>query len=753
MVNFLNRLISWSFYTLFFFVPIVFTQDTSELFELNKIWLTFGLTTIIIAAWISKMVFQRRIFIQRTPLDIPILLFLGSQLISTTISLDTHTSWWGYYSRFNGGLLSLITYTLVYYAFVSNIHKEKLLSYLYTIILSGVVVALWGLPSHFGYDPTCLVFRGTFDVSCWTSNFQPKVRIFSTLGQPDWLSAYLAALIPLAMSLGMYLWQQSKKRIAGGLLVATLLFYLDFLYAKSRGGFVGLSISLVLFFGWYIWAEKKFSLTRCLSREAWAKRGYVLALIGGIALITFVVGTSIDQIDKFMFPALASHFQTHPNPSTSLRVKTPTTTIPPTSTISTGEFGGTDSGKIRLYVWTGAISAWLHYPIFGTGVETFAYAYYLFMPPAHNLTSEFGYLYNKAHNEYLNYLATTGIVGLGTYLFMISMSAWLMAYGLWKIQREPNHKLYAIRYLPAGLLASYLGILIINFFGFSVVIVNLFLFLFPGFVLMLQDQIKPENEILFPKISNIKYPLSNISPFQWILSAGVSLVALYFLYTLFIYWQADKAYALGQNFVNAGEYQNAYQPLHQAISLRPSEPTFQDELALDDAVVAVALAQQNKSATGTPTQLAQEAVAVSNDLVANHPNVVTYWKTRVRIMYALSQLNPQYLSDALTSIQKATQLAPTDAKVSYNFGLILGQTGHVQEAVAVLQNTIRLKKDYHEAYYALGIFYHSLGVNKNGVVINADYAQKAIDEMHFILLNFSATDQQALDALKAWHAQ
>jgi len=71
----------------------------------------------------------------------------------------------------------------------------------YAILSSALLVVLWGLPSHFGYDPTCLLFRGTFDVACWTSDFQPKIRIFSTLGQPDWMAAYLAVLLPLIAAL------------------------------------------------------------------------------------------------------------------------------------------------------------------------------------------------------------------------------------------------------------------------------------------------------------------------------------------------------------------------------------------------------------------------------------------------------------------------------------------------------------------------------------------------------------------------
>src|SRR5436190_4233345 len=119
-ISFCHRLITISFSLLFFLVPLFFAGNTSELFEFNKMWLTFGLAIVIAVAWITRMILQKQIRIQRTPLDIPILLFLLSQIISTIISLDPYISWWGYYSRFNGGLLSTITYIFLYYAFVTH---------------------------------------------------------------------------------------------------------------------------------------------------------------------------------------------------------------------------------------------------------------------------------------------------------------------------------------------------------------------------------------------------------------------------------------------------------------------------------------------------------------------------------------------------------------------------------------------------------------------------------------------------------
>src|SRR5687768_13990136 len=115
----LSRIIFFCFFALFFLTPLFFTPFNNELFEFNKMILVYALTVVITGCWILKMINQKSFIFNRTPLDIPILLFLLSQILSTIFSIDPHTSWWGYYSRSNGGLLSILSYITLYYAFVS----------------------------------------------------------------------------------------------------------------------------------------------------------------------------------------------------------------------------------------------------------------------------------------------------------------------------------------------------------------------------------------------------------------------------------------------------------------------------------------------------------------------------------------------------------------------------------------------------------------------------------------------------------
>jgi putative inorganic carbon (HCO3(-)) transporter len=178
MIRLCNQIIEYSFYLLFALVPLILTPWNYELFEFNKMMLTYLLTVVIVGTWLIKMVASKRVIFRRTPLDIPILLFFVSQLLSFLVSIDRHTSLFGYYSRFNGGLFSIISYILLYYAFVSNMTKEKALAVGRWLLVGAALVAIYGIAEHFGID-----------AQYWVQDV--RNRVFSTLGQPNWLAAYL----------------------------------------------------------------------------------------------------------------------------------------------------------------------------------------------------------------------------------------------------------------------------------------------------------------------------------------------------------------------------------------------------------------------------------------------------------------------------------------------------------------------------------------------------------------------------------
>ena len=151
--------------------------------------------------------------------------------------------------------------------------------------------------------------------------------------------------------------------------------------------------------------------------------------------------------------------------------------------------------------------------------------------------------------------------------------------------------------------------------------------------------------------------------------------------------------------------------------------------------------------------MVKDAVLTTTKITEQHPNNIVFWKSQVRIFYTLSQADPRYLPLALDSLKKAKTLAPTDANISYNLGLLYGQSGDSKKAIETLENTIKLKSNYTNAYYALGLFYHQEATENNGVVIDQGKEEKAIVLMKFILEKLDPNNQPAKEALKTWQQE
>ena len=682
-----SRIIRWSYYLLFALVPLLLTPWNYELFEYNKMMAVYGLTAVITTAWLVKMAHEKEIRVTRTPLDIPIALFFISQMVSSVFSTDPHVSWLGYYSRFNGGMWSIISYILLYYAFVSNLTSWSNWKNLIKVALaSASVVALYGVAERLGVDK-----------HLWVQDVQN--RVFSTLGQPNWLAAYLVALLPISLAFGLQsqiskIKTQNNSKIQNSKFefildfgfwiwsFIAILFFVVLLFTRSRSGLVGFAVADITF-----WA---FSFAR--GRLAKLRAPFFL-LHAAFALIIFFNGSNIAQIDKyFSLPGLLASkdevlqgeaSQASPGPAL--------------------ESGGTESGEIRKYVWQGAVSAWKSSTktlLIGTGTETFAFAFYQHRPIGHNLTSEWDFLYNKAHNEYLNYLATTGLFGLGSYLLFIGTfvfwfikkvhGSWFMVHRKEKNVSATNDERITIN---SALFAGWLSILVTNFFGFSVVIVQVFLFLFPAMIIITTQQIDKLTIQQFTR--KLTLPSWSI----WVLAAG----GLMILVRIGSLWYADTVYAAGYRLARSGQYDNAKASVERAIALNPGEPVYRDEVANTLTALSVAAFEGNNATLSA--QLARDALAQNDQAIRISPDNVNFWKTRTKIYYSLSGFDELLNDAAIAALEKAAALSPNDPKIYYNLAILYGRAGNNEQAVDTLTRAIALKPNYRDAYYALYVFY------------------------------------------------
>ena len=649
----LHSFIQTCFYILFFVTPLLLWPFTSEVFEFNKMMFVYAMTIIIGAGWAIRSVQEKRFTVSRTPLDLPILLFLSSQIASTIFSIDRHTSLWGYYSRFHGGLVSTIYYVILFYALVTHFSSQTkaIKRLIHTILATATITALYAVLEKMGIDK-----------NIWVQDVQN--RVFSTLGQPNWLSAYLIALLPLSLFGSI-----NSKNISARFIYTFLsfLFLISILFTRSQSG-IGATALILL----------AFVVIACIQKgKAKLLPFLALFLLATLFFKSAAVSRTLNSLNK-----------TNPFYSDSTTIVTEENKT---------RLGGSDSMTIRRVVWQGALELGKKYPFFGTGVETFGYSYYWVRPAIHNLTSESDFLYNKAHNEYLNFLATTGFFGLLTYLYLIISMIRIFTIRHSGLDPESSS-------LSSPLLLGFISILITNYFGFSVVNVALFFFLFPA--------------IYLSTLENQKNRTLNINLNKTLSILLILALALWLLLGVRRTWKADINFTAGRG--------NLAKNL-EAIKLSPKEPLYYAQLGSVQALVATqiiapqirelpatASAELKEKAAAILAQYMKDATDNTSKAVSLNKYNLNLLKTKARTELTLAALDPKYNTVAIQTLLKITELSPTDATNYYNIGLLytsLAQSASESQALGAstdaksalesaklaFQKSLELKPDYAAA--------------------------------------------------------
>ena len=217
-------------------------------------------------------------------------------------------------------------------------------------------------------------------------HFSGVMRVYSTIGQPNWLAAYLGMLLPVAFYFSL---QNLRERYYWLILFLSGFSCLWFTYSVS--GLMGFGIAMTLFV--------------CLNYpliKTYLVQSALVLLIMFIVVVTNlgVMGQRVEDI------------YTDVTTKISLISKVYAQAVPLPRNFS-------DPGLIRRGLWEGTLKLAFSSPriiLLGTGPETFPYHFPAFRPALLNYSSEWNYIFNKPHNYYLELLSQLGIFGLISYL-------------------------------------------------------------------------------------------------------------------------------------------------------------------------------------------------------------------------------------------------------------------------------------------------------------------------------------------------
>ncbi len=460
--------------------PIFFNVYSSRVFEPDKLTTLRSLALIMAILWLVRLVEERihgeralRFSVQ-TPLVLPALLTMLVYLVSTATSLVPYTSLVGSYQRLQG-TYTLFSYLVIFFAILTSLRTRAQLSRLITVlILNSLPVSLYGIIQHNGLDP--LPWAG--DVTS---------RVAANMGNAIFVAAYLIMLVPLTaarivQSFGDILGRQESRVSdvlrASGYIFILAVQLLAIWYSQSRGPWLGIVASAFVFpylglivlerqsrseggpadgqllailkgFGFGVGS---LALAGALAGlAAWALEGTLEIYVGGgLALLVFgglwlyfIVERKgwqwlwIGWGSVGMTIALGLLLVNVPGPlQNKVRQVSPLKRLTEITELESG------TGKVRSLIWQGAVDLIsVHKPItfpdgstdhlnplrplIGYGPESMYVAYNSFYPPELGHYESRTASPDRSHNETLDSLVITGILGLAAYLFTFgSFFAW-----------------------------------------------------------------------------------------------------------------------------------------------------------------------------------------------------------------------------------------------------------------------------------------------------------------------------------------
>lgn len=620
--------------------PLLFTTKTTEIYEVPKMFFVYLAATIILFATLLKFTLEKMVAL---PTNIPTLafgFFLLTQVASTITSTDKYTSVFGYPTRLNGGLLSIISYFVLFTGATINLNAEKAKNIILAMVFTAVAVSIWGIPSHFDRDPTCYILTGELTSGCWQKEFNPTLRIFSTFGQPNWLASYMVLSLPVALSLALTFKGHSQLIMAG----STILIFWSLILTNSRSGLLGMAASLII-------------LTTLLgTKNLKANFKLLLVLFAAFVIISF---SFADTIKSRIADTLRN----------SAPVINQTENVP--STQSSLASGGTESGQIRLIVWQGAISIFKKWPVLGLGPETFVSSYYLFRPSAQNQTSEWEFFYNKAHNEFLNYLATTGLLGFTAYLFLCLSI-------LYSISKSKKTDM-SLNNLQKGTIAAIFGYFATIFFGFSTVATQTTFIILSAMTLIVSGNSKTRN-------FNVRYLSIGIY-----YKIQVVLVTILFTYSLTLVariYFSDILAARGQN----SQGSKALLIYKNAITIAPAKNPY----LLAEFAYELGLYANSTQSQANKKLFASELETTADTALGLAPNNYLVHQKIVKSFTSIGADGIE-IQKARNIADKLTALAPTYPPAYLTQAQFYVSVGEFEKASQITTSLLNLKPDYLEA--------------------------------------------------------
>ncbi|MFA4937175.1 MAG: tetratricopeptide repeat protein [Patescibacteria group bacterium] len=226
-----DKLIHWGLIAIVFIIPLFFLPWTFEVFELNKQFLLLVLTILLFVFWVAKGVFNKGTLFKKTLFNWLVLAWLIVVALATVFSVDQITSVFGFYGRFNGGLISVVAYVLLFFLLINNIKGAQGVQKLAGWWLTSLGIA------------TFLLILQLFGIKAFSFIIEQPANFYLLGNSLNSVVLLLAAGIPI----GLWLAKAGKNVVSRiGSLIFVILAGLAMLLIDYQLGWLALVVGLVV---------------------------------------------------------------------------------------------------------------------------------------------------------------------------------------------------------------------------------------------------------------------------------------------------------------------------------------------------------------------------------------------------------------------------------------------------------------------------------------------------------------------------
>ena len=289
--------------------------------------------------------------------------------------------------------LELLTYFFLGFLIIKTVtRRHQVMRIVTVLIVMGILEAFYGLFELYNKNPRILFYEKVHYLDSVTGTFVNRNHLSGYL---EMVISLCIGLIIARMDLGSLAglrWREkllrlSEKGLGTNILLSlgVVIMSVAVIFSKSRSGVSLLVFAFILFFG-----LSMLFIRGTVHQKSWIRK-FLTIIFLFILFIALYVGIDAN-LERF---ALDKILQAE-----------------------------------RPVVWANTFTIFSDYPLFGTGLGTFASIY-----PAYEDSKEF-FRYSHAHNDYLEYLAELGIFGfifLAGGILILLINSFLV----WKERRHP----------------------------------------------------------------------------------------------------------------------------------------------------------------------------------------------------------------------------------------------------------------------------------------------------------------------------